>query len=147
MMASGMSPHTIPPVSCPTPSADIVQRRLETAWNDALNNSIAYFRALLSSSGSSAWKLVSGPTSSPASTVRAASLKGAPTGLGRVVAGDVVVHRRHGKGGEVFRAVVEVDCGSDINADTFRGGLTTPETRAVCESVNLSLSDYGVTVV
>ena len=106
--------------------------RLETAWNEALNNSVVYFRALLSSSGSSAWKLVSAPSPSPASTVRGSSAKAAQT-LGRVSPSDVAVHRRNGKGGEVFRAVVEVDCGSDINADTFRGSLATPETRAVCE--------------
>jgi hypothetical protein len=122
MTASGMSPQ-----QCTGLTA-----RLETAWNDALNTSVSYFRALLSSSGSSAWKLVSGPVQSPAPTVRASSKTA--QALGRVSASDVVVHRRNGNGGEVFRAVAEVDCGSDVNADTFRGSLATPETRAVCKS-------------
>lgn len=109
--------------------------RLETAWIEALNNSVSYFRALLSSSGSSAWKRVSSNSAPPGSPVREASgsAKGKATSLGSITTKDVVVHRRNGKGGEVFRAVVEVDCGSDVNVDTFRGCLATPETRAVCE--------------
>lgn len=54
--------------------------------------------------------------------------------LGRISPSDVTVHRRNGKGGEVFRAVVDVDCGTDVNVDTFRGCLATPETRPVCRS-------------
>lgn len=61
------------------------------------------------------------------------STKGKAASVGSITSKDVVVHRRNGKGGEVFRAVVEVDCGSDVNVDTFRGCLATPETRAVCE--------------
>lgn len=116
-MGRGMSPDH-------GPSANI---RLETAWNEALTNAVSYCRALLSSSGSSSWKLVSGstgPTSRDSSTAT----------LGRVTNSDVTVHRRNGKGGEVFRAVVEVDCGTDVNVDTFRSCLATPETRPVCKS-------------
>lgn len=126
------------------PAADL--SRLETAWNDALNAAVAYFRALHSSSGSSSWRLVSVPQSTPATpaaSVREPSkVNGAgagssgagskPSSLGRISPSDVVVHRRNGKGGEVFRATVEVDCGTDVNADTFRGCLATPETRPVC---------------
>lgn len=49
------------------------------------------------------------------------------------------MHRRTGKTGEVFRAVVEVDCGPDVNVETFRGCLVTPETRPKCESSPTSL--------
>lgn len=94
---------------------------------------MSYIRALLSSSGSAAWKLVSAAPSTPPSPVRPSLNNGARlSSLGKITANDVVVHRRNGKGGEVFRAVVEVDCGSDINVDTFRGSLATPETRPVC---------------
>ncbi|WOO79509.1 uncharacterized protein LOC62_02G003032 [Vanrija pseudolonga] len=102
--------------------------RLESAWNEALNSSVAYFRALLSSSGSSAWKPVSVPPQGSAGPVRDPT-KARPTALGRITASDVVVHRRNGKSGEVFRAVVDVDCGTDVNIDTFRVCLATPETR------------------
>lgn len=108
--------------------------RLETAWHDALNASVAYFRALLSSSSSSAWKLVSGPSRSPPALGSVRDVKGRSASLGRITPSDVTVHRRNGKGGEVFRAVVDVDCGTDVNVDTFRGCLATPETRPVCES-------------
>ncbi|KAI9632439.1 uncharacterized protein MKK02DRAFT_30252 [Dioszegia hungarica] len=39
------------------------------------------------------------------------------------------VSRRKGKMGEVYRAVAEVECGTDVSVDTFRGCLATPETR------------------
>lgn len=119
----------------PSPEVQLTPLRLETAWIEALNNSVSYFRALLSSSGSSAWKRVSSNPATPGSPVRetSGSAKGKATSLGSITTKDVVVHRRNGKGGEVFRAVVEVDCGSDVNVDTFRGCLATPETRAVCE--------------
>jgi hypothetical protein len=53
--------------------------------------------------------------------------------LGSTTANDVRVHRRTGKNGEVFRAVVEVDCGPDVGIEDFRGCLVTPETRPTCE--------------
>jgi hypothetical protein len=55
--------------------------------------------------------------------------------LRRISASDVAVHRRSGKGGEVYRAVVEVECGPDVGIDTFRGCLVTPETRPLCTSI------------
>ncbi|BEI90231.1 uncharacterized protein CcaverHIS019_0303010 [Cutaneotrichosporon cavernicola] len=109
--------------------------RLETAWHDALNSSVAYFRALLSSSSSSAWKLVSGPPRPPPTSGSVRDGKGRSASLGRITPSDVTIHRRNGKGGEVFRAVVDVDCGTDVNVDTFRGCLATPETRPVWDSM------------
>lgn len=61
--------------------------------------------------------------------------------LGSIRASDVVVHRRAGKSGEVFRAVVEVDCGPDVTVETFRGCLVTPEARPRCEFVYGTIAD------
>ncbi|KAL7418550.1 hypothetical protein Q5752_007008 [Cryptotrichosporon argae] len=94
--------------------------KLEAAWNDSLAAAQTYFRALLSSSGSASWKLVSVLPLTASTTARdsgESSIK-STSSLGRISAGDVVVHRREGKTGEVYRAVVEVDCGQD------RHGLT-----------------------
>ena len=57
--------------------------------------------------------------------------------LGNISASDVRVCRRSGKNGEVFRAVVEVDCGPDVGIEDFRGCLVTPETRPMCRSSSL----------
>ncbi|WWC60113.1 uncharacterized protein I303_102677 [Kwoniella dejecticola CBS 10117] len=121
--------------------------KLEAAWHESLSASLTYFRALLSSSSSSAWKPVS-VLPLTASTTANDSGKSAAHGstLGRIDASQVTVHRRNGKAGEVYRAVVEVDCGSDVSIDTFRGCLVTPETRPmwdrmVEEAVTLDLLD------
>lgn len=114
--------------------ADDTFFRLEAAWNDTLSSSLSYFRALLSSSGSSAWKPVQVLPLTASTTARdQGQSKSQGSSLGRCTASDVVVHRRSGKSGEVYRAVVEVDCGSDVGVDTFRGCLATPETRPICE--------------
>ncbi|WWC68792.1 uncharacterized protein I206_102727 [Kwoniella pini CBS 10737] len=121
--------------------------KLEAAWHEALATSLTYFRALLSSSSSSAWKPVSVlplTASTTAKDTGKSTAKG--SSLGKIDASQVVVHRRNGKSGEVYRAVVEVDCGSDVSIDTFRGCLVTPETRPVWdrmveEAVTLDLLD------
>ena len=66
--------------------------------------------------------------------------------LGTISASNVVVHRRTGKTGEVFRAVVEVDCGPEVNVETFRGCLLTPESRPIWdrmveESITVDMLD------
>ena len=66
--------------------------------------------------------------------------------LGVLKASDVAVHRRSGKTGEVYRAVAEVDCGPEVDVETFRGCLLTPEARPlwdrmVEESVTMDLLD------
>lgn len=107
--------------------------RLEAAWTEALTSSLTYFRALLSSSTSSSWKPVSVLPLTASTTARDEGLsQSLGSSLGKISASDVTVHRRAAKGGEVFRAVVEVDCGPDVNVDTFRGCLVTPETRSSC---------------
>lgn len=63
--------------------------------------------------------------------------------LGQIQATDVLVYRRSGKGGEVYRATVEVDCGHDVSVDTFRGCLATPETRPMCESSLQARPDFA----
>ncbi|KAK4687442.1 hypothetical protein P7C73_g2672, partial [Tremellales sp. Uapishka_1] len=104
--------------------------KLEAAWQETLNSSLAYFRALFSSSSSTAWRPVSVLPLTASSTARDSGRSTLHDGsLGKITANDVVVHRRTAKGGEVFRAVVDVDCGSDVSVDTFRGCLVTPETR------------------
>ena len=108
--------------------------RLEAAWTDALSGSLAYFRALLSSSTSSSWKPVQVLPLTASSTARDSGLSRAEGAtIGKITAEEVVVHRRSGKGGDVYRAMVEVDCGPDVSVDTFRGCLVTPETRPRCE--------------
>ncbi|WVQ79038.1 hypothetical protein IAT38_001130 [Cryptococcus sp. DSM 104549] len=121
--------------------------KLEAAWYESLSTSLTYFRALLSSHSSSAWKPVSVlplTASSTAHDTGKSSARG--SSLGKIEASDVVVHRRSGKAGEVYRAVVEVECGSDVSVDTFRGCLVTPETRPmwdrmVEEATTLDLLD------
>ncbi|WVR03981.1 hypothetical protein IAU60_000980 [Kwoniella sp. DSM 27419] len=121
--------------------------KLEAAWLESLSTSLTYFRALLSSSSSQAWKPVSVLPLTASTTARDTGKSVARgTSLGKITADQVHVHRRSGKGGEVYRAVVEVDCGSDVSVDTFRGCLSTPETRPmwdrmVEEAVTLDLLD------
>lgn len=110
----------------------VADSRLEAAWSDALTSSLAYFRALLASSGSSSWKPVKVLPLTASSVAHDDGHHG--TSIGRVTAGDVAVHRRSGKSGEVYRAVVEVECGGDVSIDTFRGCLVTSETRPNCKS-------------
>jgi hypothetical protein len=117
-----------------SPQWRALTRRLEASWHDALAGSLSYFRALLSSSSSSAWKPVQVLPLTASTTARDSGQSEAHgSTLGKCTASDVVVHRRSGKGGEVYRAVVEVDCGSDVSVDAFRGCLATPETRPTCE--------------
>ncbi|OCF45073.1 hypothetical protein I317_01125 [Kwoniella heveanensis CBS 569] len=121
--------------------------KLEAAWHEALTTSLTYFRALLSSSSSAAWKPISVGPLTPSTVARDTGKSIAKgSSLGRINASQVHVHRRSGKGGEVYRAVVEVDCGSDVSVDTFRGCLVTPETRPlwdrmVEEAVTMDLLD------
>ncbi|KAK8861436.1 hypothetical protein IAR55_002255 [Kwoniella newhampshirensis] len=121
--------------------------KLGAAWTEALTSSLTYFRALLSSSSSTAWKPVSVLPLTASATARDSGKSVAKgSSIGKIDASQVRVHRRSGKGGEVFRAVVEVDCGSDVSVDTFRGCLVTPETRPrwdrmVEEAVTLDLLD------
>nr|XP_019050191.1 hypothetical protein I302_00616 [Kwoniella bestiolae CBS 10118]OCF29121.1 hypothetical protein I302_00616 [Kwoniella bestiolae CBS 10118] len=121
--------------------------KLEAAWHESLSTSLTYFRALLSSSSSSAWKPVSVLPLTASTTAKDTGKSTARgSSLGKIDASQVVVHRRNGKSGEVYRAVVEVDCGSDVSIDTFRGCLVTPETRPmwdrmVEEAVTLDLLD------
>ena len=61
--------------------------------------------------------------------------------LGSISATDVKVFRRSGRGGEVFRAVAEVDCGPDVGIEDFRGCLVTPETRPMCECYHHDQAD------
>lgn len=68
------------------------------------------------------------------STARDGGSSSAECSVGKISAKDILVHRRPGKGGEVYRAMVEVDCGTDVSVDTFRGCLVTPETRPSCGS-------------
>lgn len=112
--------------------------RLEASWNEALSSSLAYFRALLASSSSSSWKSVKVLPLTSSSIARddgQSSSKG--SSIGRISAGDVKVSRRTGKTGEVFRAVVDLECGGDVSVDTFRGCLATPETRPTCKSTTV----------
>jgi hypothetical protein len=122
----------------------LADARLEAAWTDALTSSLSYFRALLSSSPSSSWKPVSVLPLTESSTARdgGKSHAGSSSALGRITANEVVIHRRPGKNGEVYRAVVEVDCGADVSVDTFRGCLVTPETRSNCESLAFTSSGF-----
>ena len=112
-------------------SPQLICHRLEAAWQDALNSSLSYFRALLSSSTSSAWKPVAVLPLTESTTAHdtGKSHASSSSSLGRITPNKVAVHRRNGKGGEVYRAVVDVDCGTDVSTDTFRGCLVTPETR------------------
>ncbi len=108
--------------------------RLDAAWHEALSSALSYFRALLSSANSSSWKPVSVLPLTASTTARdSGDSRGRDSALGQVHANDVAVHRRSGKNGEVYRATVEVECGSDVSVDTFRGCLATPETRPLCE--------------
>lgn len=115
--------------------------RLEAAWHEALSSSLSYFRALLQSSNSSSWKavqvlpLTSSTTAHDSATPLPSSSK--KRKLGHVSASDVRVHRRSGKHGEVFRAVLDVDCGPEVGIEDFRGCLVTPETRPACEFSDL----------
>ena len=114
--------------------------RLEAAWHDALSSALSYCRALLSSSTSSAWKPVSVLPLTESSTAHdsgGSHAKG--SSLGPIHANEVIVHRRSGKAGEIYRATVEVDCGSDVSVDTFRGCLATPEARLTCTSIRRML--------
>ncbi|ORX36309.1 hypothetical protein BD324DRAFT_628256 [Kockovaella imperatae] len=106
--------------------------KLQLAWAETLKTAVGYFRALHASSTSSSWKpvqvpLITGANGLPESGQSSRS----SSTLSRISAENVVVHRRSGKLGEVYRAVVEMDCGPDINVDSFRGSLVTPQTRPV----------------
>ena len=116
--------------------------RLEAAWHEALASSLSYFRALLQSSNSSAWKPVQVlPLTSSTTAHDAPSPSSSQGKLGRIAADDVKVCRRSGKNGEVFRAVAEVDCGPDVGIEDFRGCLVTPETRPSCKSASSLWAD------
>lgn len=112
--------------------------RLEAAYHHALQSSLSFFKALHSSTTSTAWK----PVSLPQPTQKRNKQT---TGLAKVDLADVAVHRRSGKHGDVYRATVDVDCGSDISVDTFRGCLATPETRPLCESSTVMHLQTGLT--
>jgi hypothetical protein len=108
--------------------------RLEAAWHNALSESLTYFRALLASSDSTAWKpLAILPLTASTTASDSGKSRSKDGSLGRISASDVQVHRRSGKGGEVFRAVVECDAGEDVDPESFLGTLTTPEIRPHCE--------------
>ncbi|TYJ58802.1 hypothetical protein B9479_000638 [Cryptococcus floricola] len=101
--------------------------KLQAAYHDALQTSYGYFKALHNSADSASWK----PVSLPESVTGVGRPSSSAKGLGKAQAENVAVHRRTSKYGDVYRATVEVDCGSDISVDTFRGCLVTPETRAM----------------
>ncbi|WVO18047.1 hypothetical protein L204_105745 [Cryptococcus depauperatus] len=123
---------------------------MAATWRDALDSSLNYLKALLISSSSSSWKPVS--VASASSNGSSSKLPKFSNGLGTVLASDVLVHRRSDKYGDVYRAVAEVDCGSDISIDAFRGCLVTPETRRmwdcmVEEAVTLDFLDAHTRVI
>lgn len=109
--------------------------RLGAAWAEALNSSLSYCKALLASSSSSSWRPVQVLPLTASTVARDSGGTSSKTSsLGALSAGDVQVSRRKGKMGEVYRAVAEVECGTDVSVDTFRGCLATPETRPQCKS-------------
>lgn len=118
---------------------------MEAAWHDTLNASLTYFKALLASSSS--WKPVQVlPLTASTTAHDSGTSEAKACHLGALKASDVAVHRRSGKTGEVYRAVAEVECGPDVNVETFRGCLSTPESRPIWdrmveESVTLDMLD------
>lgn len=150
----------------------LLANRQQEAYISALQTSATYFRALLSSSSSKAWKPItipsangSGSTAGPpqvgpsaqaaAALVAAASRKGKePATSSGLDPNNVVVHRRSGKTGDVYRATLEVPVRGELGPDGksvkneseyssegFRAVLATAEVRALCESLVVSFYD------
>jgi hypothetical protein len=123
----------------------VIDRQLES-FEDTLSTATSYLKALIASSSSKAWKLVPPPsgTNSAHQPAGAASSSSSPKGRHSAVdPSTVVVHRRSAKGGDVWRASVEVDCRGrrdDWSSEGVRAVLGTPEARAGCESVSSSFS-------
>lgn len=139
----------------------VLPSRQQEAYVSALQTSASYFRALLSSSSSKAWKPIAIPSSSTSGTApaslgpsaqataaAAASRKGKePASSSGLDPANVVVHRRSGKTGEVYRATLELpiknsEAGpdgkkpkaeSEYTTEGFRAVLATAEIRALCE--------------
>jgi hypothetical protein len=143
--------------------------RQQEAYISALQTSATYFRALLSTASSKAWKPItipsasgSGSTAGPSSSgpsaqaaaasVAAASRKGKePATSSGLDPANVVVHRRSGKTGDVYRATLDVPVRGELGPDGkrvkgegeytsegFRAVLATAEVRALCESLRSS---------
>jgi hypothetical protein len=97
--------------------------RLRASWAASLNEAEASFRSLSSSGGT--WQRVPAPK-------RESSINSptSPTPSGSRDASDVLMHRRPGKRGDVYRIVLEVDPDTTLsNLDAWRAVLTTPELR------------------
>ena len=109
--------------------APVADSRLQAAWSETLKIAVGYFRALLASSNSSAWRPVQVLPLTASTTAQDSGTSRSTSSLGQITAEQVVIHRRSGRAGEVYRAVVEVECGPDISVDSFRGCLVTPQTR------------------
>lgn len=153
-------PSRAPPVAFADPS--LLHGRQQAAYLSALQTSADYFRALLSSSSSKAWKPLAVPASNtnigqtPPSSSSFANP--APPTLGSrkgkepasssssLDASNVIVHRRSGKTGEVYRATLELPLGQDgrgldgrrtgreeFSTEGFRAVLATSEIRTLCE--------------
>ena len=96
--------------------------RLRQSWSDALNDAQTSFQSHLASSQST-WKRV---------PIREGSTggKGKARQLLSVHSGNVVIHRKPTKSGDVYRAIADVSLGEDtVEMDALYAVLTTPELR------------------
>ncbi|EJU03602.1 hypothetical protein DACRYDRAFT_114977, partial [Dacryopinax primogenitus] len=103
--------------------------RIRESWLVALTDAQARFRSLLSAPASD-WKRV--PLSQgPAKQDGPASYSSKGKSRAGTTLSDVAVHRRQGKDGEVYRAMLDVftDEGGLLDADNWKAVLQTPELR------------------
>lgn len=114
---------------------------LRQSWYNALNEAESHFRQLLTLSSPSGWKRISATTDST-------SRKGKSRLLTVPELADVIVHRHTGKGGDVYRMLLEIVLTEDsVSLESWKAVLTTPELRqewdpAVEEALLLEMLDH-----
>ena len=100
---------------------------MKESWSSALNNALASFRSLLTSSSSSSWKRVAVTKDGAANGL---DIKG-KSPLGYIPeASDVALHRKSTKSGEIYRAILDIPADDQLaDLDLWKAIFNTPELR------------------
>lgn len=109
-------------------------------YETTLAAALDQFRTLLASHASKSWKplppISDSLNSSAQSHGKGKAKDSFSNGIAPLVdpANDIVVHRRAGKGADVYRAVVEVTVKQGVDLDNFKAVLQTEAVRGACQS-------------
>ncbi|TDL26649.1 hypothetical protein BD410DRAFT_530254 [Rickenella mellea] len=98
--------------------------RLRQSWSNSLNDALTSFRGHLTSAQSPTWKRV------PIPSRENSTGKGKSRASPLPDVGDVILHRKSTKAGDVYRAIVDVALGDELgDLEAWKSVLSTPELR------------------